>query len=1110
MSKKIINLGKVKARTKELRLNDTVIEHKYDDEAEWQPLVDLGETGSSIETVPGYSDLPTDARENDVAIVEEAEYVRTENKTTVLPIELKPNAEDQDMPNIYNIHFKDDIGSILEDEELKKLGAEYFMLGLEGEFSYIHHTEVSPKLATSFIGADNHIKAMQIAKDEYNMYFYVHGMSIRDYMQMTMDIDLDEEQLNIFLGDYANDNTADNPSYGWMYLTLTSEPVNENSVDFDGIYGTLIFNIEAPKINDMVGYISVSARDINDEEVLYASASAYSHYESSSYDPEERARAFKYVNIAIDYMANGGVIEQSNDIYNPKGLFQHDNGEWVSLEEKMNTPRFVDTYADLPKSCIENGIMAVAKESKSESKGGLTTILESLKRYKINSVNNMTIEDYDDMINELLPNYPTDASSEYGIYCYIPEKGAYFTVYGMKGTIASEDELMCALMVEYSKEAYKEEEGFRAFYVMECPDDFDAGNEWLPEDKETGEYIEFYPQKNTWYWAKIIGIDEGKEFNTYVDGGIQEGFPVDLIPDFFFYNAEVYWDSEAYPVGGDDDYKYFTKIDTKAFVCEDLSIPAIVYPAGFYRYQNNEWVHVEDVSGGNFDNEDVLKSITAEDVGNIKENTEKRHYHDNKHYLDQIQYESIYRINNDIPQNTSARHTHENKEIIDKLTQNHLDEINKINNNTTQIEEILEGYKVVYHTSEREPSSVNLVNNHFLYLGGAIRPENFSINFPNNGKCGILFALGGEDSSYSTARKHITFSKRVFWENNIEPPFETFLNEKNARRILLFFEVISPSYVIGKWFLDSVRAYYHEWDDIENKLLPPNSVSKFAKIENNQLIFAPQIIDNTFNLDNEELYFSKNYKKVYGNNPYELSKTITLNDQFKIYYKEFEDFIYVYWLVTPKDSYIGDYINSSCFENFNNTFQNFEGESINEFIYLGELDTSNSTSFERTFQDCVNLKELPQMDTSKAINFHNMCLGCSNLELVPEIDLTAYATSNVTVTSLNIFYNCSSLTTIEKIIVPECNWSAVTSFFNEALVSSLENVTLKANVKLDCDWSKLSQCPNLTVDSLMSFINAFQDNINYTQYTLTIGATNLAKLTEDQILIATNKNILLA
>ena len=86
MSKKIINLGKVKARTQELRLNDTVIEHKYDDETEWQPLVDLGEAGSSIDTVSGYSELPTDARENDVAIVEEAEYVRTENETVVLPI----------------------------------------------------------------------------------------------------------------------------------------------------------------------------------------------------------------------------------------------------------------------------------------------------------------------------------------------------------------------------------------------------------------------------------------------------------------------------------------------------------------------------------------------------------------------------------------------------------------------------------------------------------------------------------------------------------------------------------------------------------------------------------------------------------------------------------------------------------------------------------------------------------------------------------------------------------------------------------------------------------------------------------------------------------------
>lgn len=1117
MSEKIINLGKVKGRTLELKVEDNIIKKKYDDETEWQPLVDLGEAGSSIDTVSGYSELPTDAKENDVAIVEEEEYVRTENETVVLPIEVKLPTEDQEIPNIYNINFKDKFGTLLDNEELKNMGVAALMVSLECDYQSFDYMDANAELASAMLGV-NHpvIMIMQGENDSENMTLYLEGISARDFATMMMELELEEEQWAILLGEHANDSSADNPSYGWIQLLITNEPINENSIDLygAGIYATVIFDTEAPKFTDILGYIDVRLQDVNGESIKSASVSMYGYYDSyDEYDPEETAFAIKYANLVLNNIAHGGIFEQSNDIYNPKGLFQNDNDEWVSLEEKMNTPRFVDTYADLPKTSIENGIMAVAKESVYESEPTETTVLEMYKSYRLKSIDDITSETINSIIETLLPSYPTNApamtylrlmdmNSNNEIYCQIVKN------------IIDENNIIAGITFSFD---INDNITRRMVYFTEIP--FGArveDMEIFPPAQGSNTYPDITLETGKWYWGDVY--DNGKDEYYTIDGIIHEGFPIDEFPDnILFGGGNIEFDNSVYPAAvenyesSDNNYKEFMTLDTIAFHFDDLnSISTITYPAGFYRYNNNEWKHIEDVSGGNFENEDVLRTITATDIGNIQENTEKRHEHSNKSYLDQIQWDAIDKINNQVPQNTNARHTHENKEIIDKLTQNHLDEIGKINNNTTQIEKILEGYNVVYHTTEREPSYVNLVNNHFLYLVGAIRPKDFSIYFPNNGKCGILFSLGGEDSSYSAARKHITFSRRVFWENNIEPPFETFLNEKNPRRILLFFEILPSNYVIGKWFLDSVRAYYHEQDDIENKLLPLNSVSKFAKIENNQLIFAPQIIDNTFNLDNEELYFSKNYKKVYGNNPYELSKTITLNDQFKIYYKEFEDFIYVYWLVTPKDSYIGDYINSSCFENFNNTFQNFEGESINELIYLGELDTSNSTSFERTFQDCVNLKELPQMDTSKAINFHNMCLGCSNLELVPEIDLTAYAISNVTVTSLNIFYKCNSLTTIEKIIVPECNWSAVTSFFNEALVSSLENVTLKANVKLDCDWSKLSQCPNLTVDSLMSLINAFQDNTNDTQYTLTIGATNLAKLTEDQILIATNKNILLA
>lgn len=49
----------------------------------------------------------------------------------------------------------------------------------------------------------------------------------------------------------------------------------------------------------------------------------------------------------------------------------------------------------------------------------------------------------------------------------------------------------------------------------------------------------------------------------------------------------------------------------------------------------------------------------------------------------------------------------------------------------------------------------------------------------------------------------------------------------------------------------------------------------------------------------------------------------------------------------------------------------------------------------------------------------------------------------------------------------------------------------------------MNGCPKLTVDSLLSLLNALADGV--TDKTCKIGTTNLAKLTEEQKAIATDK-----
>lgn len=84
------------------------------------------------------------------------------------------------------------------------------------------------------------------------------------------------------------------------------------------------------------------------------------------------------------------------------------------------------------------------------------------------------------------------------------------------------------------------------------------------------------------------------------------------------------------------------------------------------------------------------------------------------------------------------------------------------------------------------------------------------------------------------------------------------------------------------------------------------------------------------------------------------------------------------------------------------------------------------------------------------------------------------------------------------------NWSSM--FYN---CPALKNVTFEGTIPVRGNMSVFSSCPNLTVESLMSFINALTNMSDTATYTITIGSTNLAKLTEEQIQIATDKRITL-
>ena len=164
-------------------------------------------------------------------------------------------------------------------------------------------------------------------------------------------------------------------------------------------------------------------------------------------------------------------------------------------------------------------------------------------------------------------------------------------------------------------------------------------------------------------------------------------------------------------------------------------------------------------------------------------------------------------------------------------------------------------------------------------------------------------------------------------------------------------------------------------------------------------------------------------------------------------------------------------------------------------------DTANGKNFSNMFYACSSLTTIPQLDTSNGTNFGAMFNGCSALTSILQL-----STSNGT--NFNgMFSVCTALTTISLLNMSSMSGtSCINMFYN---CTALENVTFEGTIPVRGNITVFSTCPNLTVESLVSFINALTNMSDTATYTITIGSTNLAKLTEEQIQIATDKRITL-
>ena len=164
-------------------------------------------------------------------------------------------------------------------------------------------------------------------------------------------------------------------------------------------------------------------------------------------------------------------------------------------------------------------------------------------------------------------------------------------------------------------------------------------------------------------------------------------------------------------------------------------------------------------------------------------------------------------------------------------------------------------------------------------------------------------------------------------------------------------------------------------------------------------------------------------------------------------------------------------------------FRNFPGSNL-DYETLN-LDASNLDRLTQTFYSCTNLTSLKlnHLNTKKVGFLSQMCYGCTKLVSVDGLDA-----SNVSIVA-NPFGNCTQLEELGALRQLGKAYPTTSS-------ANYGNHTLT-----------LSQSPSLTRQSLLKVINGLYDikskGCNAQQ--LVLGSTNKAKLSTQEIAIATNK-----
>lgn len=197
----------------------------------------------------------------------------------------------------------------------------------------------------------------------------------------------------------------------------------------------------------------------------------------------------------------------------------------------------------------------------------------------------------------------------------------------------------------------------------------------------------------------------------------------------------------------------------------------------------------------------------------------------------------------------------------------------------------------------------------------------------------------------------------------------------------------------------------------------------------------------------------------------------TENGNRKSYYYAF--FAWKASMFYPKDDIVfTNQSSSSCFYNLNQYGSSYCDYDFDFSTRLEEcnviLDTSQATNLGYLFSNVCSLS-VPAMDARNCTSFVSM-------------------------------FSSSYIETIGEIWLSDTNASQnFTNMFSGSNNERLKNITFKGVIASNIDFKT---CSKLTHDSLMSIVNAlkdYSDDTSGTTHTITLGATNISKMTDDEL-----------